>query len=100
MNEIETKIYEEDERQINYIAFLLGTDNFDICHFIREKGMEFGAIDMIYDDCISIAHKFAKYDKKNQDIMGEYESFEHFIRDYDKEIRDFINGDINDFEVE
>ena len=99
MNEIETLIYEEDERQINYIAFLLGTDNFDICDFIRAKALEFGAIDMIYDDCISIAKKFVKYDKKNQEIMGEYESFEHFLRDYDKEIRDFISNYI-DFEVE
>lgn len=100
MNEIEQHLYDLDERQINYIAFLLGTDNFDICKFIRAKAKEFGAIDKIYDDCISIASKFAKYDKKNQDIIGEYESFEHFIDDYDKEIRDFINGDINDFEVE
>lgn len=100
MNDIETLIYEEDERQINYIAFLLGTDNFEICKFIRETAKDFGEIDKIYDDCISIASKFAKYDKKNQDIMSEYESFEHFLRDYDKEIRDFINGDINDFEVE
>lgn len=99
MNEIETLICEEDERQINYIAFLLGTDNFDICDFIRAKALEFGAIDMIYDDCISIAKKFVKYDKKNQEIMGEYESFEHFIDEYDKEIRDFINDSI-DFEVE
>ena len=100
MNEIEQLIYEEDERQINYIAFLLGTDNFEICEFIRAKALEFGAMDMIYDDCISIAKKFVKYDKKNQNIMGEYESFEHFIDDYEKEIKDFINGDINDFEVE
>ena len=100
MNEIETLIYEEDERQINYITFLLGADNFEICKFIRETAKDFGEIDKIYDDCISIASKFAKYDKKNQDIMGEYESFEHFIDDYDKEIRDIINGDINDFEVE
>lgn len=100
MNEIEQLIYEEDERQINYIAFLLGTDNFDICEFIRAKAREFGAIDMIYDACNSIASKFVKYDKKNQDIMSEYESFEHFIYDYEKEIKDFINGDINDFEVE
>lgn len=99
MNDIEQLIYEEDERQINYIAFLLGTDNFDICDFIRAKALEFGAIDMIYDDCISIAKKFIKYDKKNYDIMGEYESFEHFIDEYDKEIRDFINDSI-DFEVE
>lgn len=100
MNSVEQYLIEEDERQINYIAFLLGTDTFDICDFIRAKALEFGAIDMIYNDCISIAKKFVKYDKKNQDIMGEYESFEHFIDDYDKEIRDFINGDINDFEVE
>ena len=99
MNDIETLIHEEDERQINYITFLLGTDNFDICDFIRAKALEFGAIDMIYDDCISIAKKFVKYDKKNYGIMGEYESFEHFIDEYDKEIRDFINDSI-DFEVE
>ena len=100
MNSVEQYLIEEDERQINYIAFLLGTDSFEICKFIRETAKDFGEIDKIYDDCISIASKFAKYDKKNQDIMGEYESFEHFLRDYDKEIRDFINGDINDFEVE
>lgn len=99
MNDIEQLIYEEDERQINYITFLLGTNTFDICDFIRAKALEFGAIDMIYDYCISIAKKFVKYDKKNQDIMGEYESFEHFIDDYYKEIREFILNDI-DFEVE
>jgi hypothetical protein len=99
MNEIEQHLCDLDERQINYITFLLGADNFEICKFIRETAKDFGAIDMIYDDCISIAKKFVKYDKKNQDIMSEYESFEHFIDDYDKEIRDFISNDI-DFEVE
>lgn len=98
MNEIEQYLYDLDERQINYITFLLGADNFEICKFIRETAKDFGEIDKIYDDCNTIAHKFAEYDKKNQEIMGEYESFEHFLRDYDKEIRDFILNDI-DFEV-
>lgn len=99
MNEIEQMIYDDQQRQRNYITFLLGSDNFDICHFIRNLAVENGNIDEIYDNCDCIASKFAKYDRKNQDIMGEYESFEHFLRDYDEQIRKFFKDGI-DFYIE
>ena len=90
MNEIEQMIYDDQQRQRNYITFLLGSDNFDICHFIRNLAKEHGDINLIYDDCYYIAGKFNEYDKRNYDIMSEYESLSYFLKEYDKEIKEFL----------
>ena len=73
-----------------YIVFLLGADTFDISSTIRYRGKLFG-MDTLYDDCCYIADKFLEYDKRNEDIMGEYESLCNFLEEYADEIDEFLN---------
>lgn len=82
----------------NYIVFLLGTDNFDICKKIREQGKSKCDMFDMFEKCNYIASRFCEYDKRNADTMGEYESFTHFLQDYNNEINNFVEND-TDFEI-
>lgn len=90
MHETAKLIEKNINRQRDYITFLLGADNFEICHFIRNLAKEHGDINLIYDDCYYIAGKFNEYDKRNYDIMSEYDSLSYFLKEYDKEIKEFL----------
>lgn len=72
----------------NYIVFLLGADNFDVCKKIRSMCEEFG-MDEMYDACVYIAQMFQKYDDANWD-KPQYDNFAHFLNQYNKEIDIFL----------
>lgn len=76
-----------------YIVFILGTDNFDICKKIRDKAIEFG-MDGLYEICIYLATKFEKYDKDKYNTWSQYESLRRFLKEYEKEINDYLNNEI------
>ena len=87
------------KEQSNYIVFLLGADNFDICKLIRKTAKEHSCIDELYEDCKIIAKQFEKYDKENYNKISQYESFERFLQEYDEEIKDFITRKTDDFDI-
>lgn len=76
-----------------YIVFLLGADNFEISKFIRTLADENG-MDGIFENCIYIARKFEHWDKDKYDEMGQYESLEHFLKEYDTQIRKYLEHGI------
>ena len=80
-----------------YIVFLLGADTFDISSTIRYRSKLFG-MDTLYEDCCYIADKFLEYDKRNEDIMSEYESLCNFLEEYADELDEFLNYGIT-FEI-
>lgn len=76
-----------------YVVFVLGTDNFDICKKIRNKAIEFG-MDGLYEICIYLATKFEEYDKDKYNTWSQYESLEHFLNEYEKEINNYLDKGI------
>lgn len=74
----------------SYILFLLGADNFKISKHIRELGAEFG-MDFAFAKCEYIASKFEKYDADKQKTLCQYDSFEKFLKYYEKEIFNFVD---------
>ena len=88
-----------DKNQINYITFILGADDFEICHKLRKLPSAIGiGIDELYDLTNTIATAFAIYDTTHNASadISEYQSLTDFLRDYETEITNFINGTIND----
>lgn len=77
----------------NYIVFILGTDNFEICKKIREIASREG-MDNIYENCIYIAKKFNEYDKNKYNYYSQYESLRRFLNDYNKEINEYLDKGI------
>ena len=78
----------------NYIVFLLGADNFDICKLIRDKAKKENCIDVMFEICKDIAEQFEKYDKKHIE-KNQYENFEKFLIKYEDEIIAYIEEDKN-----
>lgn len=88
-----------DKTQINYITFILGADNFEICHKLRRLPSVIGiGMDELYDLTNTIATAFAIYDTthKASADMSEYDSLNNFLITYKTEIENFIMGTIND----
>lgn len=88
-----------DKNQINYITFILGADDFEICNKLRKLPTTLGiGIDELYDLTNVIATAFAIYDTthKTSAYMSEYDSLTNFLKDYENEIENFIEGTIND----
>lgn len=73
-----------------YIVFLLGADTFEISSTIRYRSKLFG-MDTLYEDCCYIADKFLEYDKRNEDIMSQYESLCNFLEEYADELDEFLD---------
>ena len=80
-----------------YIVFLLGTDNFNISWKVQATGKDWGMF-QAYESCCYIADKFLQYDKRNEDIMSEYESLCNFLEEYEDEIYEFLDNGTN-FEI-
>lgn len=88
-----------DKDQIAYITFILGADNFDICHKIRNLPQSCGlGIDEIYDLTTTIATAFNYYDQLNNASanISEYDSLNNFLRDYAEDLDNWLNGTLND----
>ena len=86
----------------NYIVFLLGTDDFKICKFIRKYSREHGNIDTIYSKCEEIAKIFAKYDSLrtlNFHYAGIYDNFACFVEEFYKELKDYICGNTDELKL-
>jgi len=98
INERKLKAKLEEQRRASYIAFLLGIDNFFISHKIRDLNEEFAIPIELFEDCMFIAKKFLEYDKRNYNTMGEYESLEYFLQDYENEIVEYLENRTN-FEI-
>lgn len=81
----------------DYIVFLLGTDEFDVCNKIKKWAKNNYDMYGAYEMCVEIAKKFEKYDRQYPDC-SQYDNFECFLDEYNKELIDFIENDIN-FEV-
>ena len=75
--------------QFGYISFLLGADDFVVSKKIRELAKEYGT-DTMFESCEFIVKQFLVYDKRNENIMGEYESFTKFLDEYTPKIMEFL----------
>lgn len=83
----------------NYIVFLLGCDEFDVCQKIRRMCGEWGA-DSLYNDCVYIAKKFEEYDREHTNYT-QYDNFCAFIFEYKKEINSYLDyGNVFDVKKE
>ena len=82
---------EEKALYDDYITFLLIGDNFAISKTLREMASEFG-MDEIYNACQYIATKFEEYDKDKYNYYSQYESLERFLKEYDIEIRNYLEN--------
>lgn len=76
-----------------YVTFLLGADDFEISHLLREKAHTLG-MDTIYDICDHIATLFCKYDLEENSSadISEYDSLRYFLRDFDNDLKEYINN--------
>lgn len=74
-----------------YIVFLLGSDSFKICDFIREQAKVNG-MDGIFEDCHYIAKQFEEFDDQNEFYKTHslYDTFEIFLNEYDEDIRKYF----------
>ena len=82
-----------------YIIFVLGVDESEISKIIRDKLSETCDLYEMYNTCRHIALRFEEYDQQHVNTMSKIESFYYFLDDYEKEIIDYIEGDIQDFEI-
>ena len=82
-----------EDHELEYIAFCLIGDNFDISHILRENCSYYG-MDGMFDICLSIAQAFVWYDVYvgNYDIMSTYDSLTEFLHNCDDAIKSFINN--------
>lgn len=79
----------------NYIVFLLGSDNFEVCELLRNSMSEWGA-DGVYEMCIYIATKFKEYDNlRDISNLSLYDSFSNFLQEYDYSIKNYIRKGIS-----
>lgn len=81
----------------NYIVYILGADNFDICKKLRDYGAKFG-IDLAHEKAVKIAQKFELYDKQLP-YISQYLNLMAFIEHYNEKLLDLIAND-TDFIVE
>lgn len=81
------------DNELEYIAFVLIGDNFDISHILREN-CEYYGMDGIFEICYSIAQAFVWYDvyMGNCEIMSTYSSLTEFLNNCDDAIKSFINN--------
>ena len=79
-----------------YIAFLLIGDEFDVSKKLRNLSKQWG-MDDLYTTCIYIATKFQEYDK-DKNYKPQYESLVWFLREYEKQINEYID-DGTEFEL-
>lgn len=78
----------------NYIVFLLGSDNFEVCNLLRNAMSEWGA-DGVYEMCIYLAQKFYEYDHtRPYTNKSLYDSFSDFLQEYEDSIKEYINKGI------
>lgn len=83
----------------DYIVFVLGVDESKISKLIRDKLSETCDLYEMYNTCRHIALRFEQYDQRHVNTMSKIDSFYYFLVEYEKEIIDYIEGDIQDFEV-
>ncbi len=87
---------DEQKNYDNYIVYILGADDFNICKELRDLGASFG-MDVAYNKAVAIAQKFELYDKQLPHI-SQYLNLTTFIEYYNEQLLDFIND--KDFIVE
>ena len=82
-----------EDHELEYIAFVLIGDNFDISHILREQCCYYG-MDGMFEICHSIAQAFVWYDvyMENYEIMSTYASLTEFLNNCDDAIKSFINN--------
>lgn len=80
-----------------YIVFLLGADNFDVCHKLRKLAEQIG-MDGTYEYAVYIAQKFNEcynyITKKLKFNWSQYDCFEEFLFNYEEEILYYIDNSI------
>ena len=85
-----------------YIVFLLGADNFDVCHKLRKLAEQIG-MDETYEYAVYIAQKFNEYDdyvtKELNFNWSQYDCFEEFLSKHETKINNYIDNSI-EFEIE
>lgn len=81
-----------EDHELEYIAFVLIGDNFDISHILREQCCYYG-MDGMFEICHSIAQAFVCYDvyTGNYDTMSTYDSLSEFLNNCDDAIKSFID---------
>ena len=85
-------------KDIAYIAFLLGADNFGIISTkLAEYGQEYG-MDAEFDLCLQIADKFMEYDDNTHWYYPQYETLLNFLEEYENDILRFILNE-KDFDI-
>ena len=82
-----------EDNELEYIAFVLIGDDFDISHILRENCGYYG-MEGMFEICHTIAQAFVWYDMYmgNYEIMSTYSSLMEFLNNCDDAIKSFINN--------
>ena len=85
--------------KLNYVKFLLIGDTFYVSYKLRN--MRDWGMDDLYNVCNTIAKAFCYYDEHSRNIehYSLYDSLEKFLKEYAKDILEYIEGAIDDFHL-